>query len=353
MDSFDLPPLLWHTLKQKLNPSEELEVKRILGWTVVEHNEDLHQEATQLVEILHEYRERIDSQEQCCAQLQLERDPEFDFLRTEIATFVTALRKKGLEPAPIHTRPFSACEQRPVTPAADPLQSLSSHKSAHVSRLDVRRPSSSFGRPSTACFSSRSLAAASDYDVVDSASSLNIETVESCASNLRLRLRREEDNLLQNIAILHLALEDEGERGAGATSRPTSASLSRPATVKQLPCAAEEPNLQSSTTMTSSGNCASDVVVQDALSNLTFGGDVFCGNAVAALRKRKGGTAAADAACSAASPQHAAPSRFKELQNWQTKTAHSLIRDKVLEPVSSISLCLLRMSSPHVSCGCR
>ena len=54
MDAFGLPPLLWHTLKQKLKPSEELEVKRILGWADVEHSEDLHQEASQLFDILQE-----------------------------------------------------------------------------------------------------------------------------------------------------------------------------------------------------------------------------------------------------------------------------------------------------------
>ena len=245
MDSFDLPPLLWHTLKQKLNPSEELEVKRILGWAEVERNEELHQEASQLVEILQEYRERIDSQEECSVQrrMQLERDPEWEFLHTEIATFVSALRKKGLEPpvckqtldcltavsTSTHSRPFSACEQRPGTPASDPVASFSSQKPAQVSRLDVRRPTSSCGRPSTAGFSSRSRAdtsrssqcAPSDYDVVDSASSLNIETVESCASGLRLRLGREADNLMQNIAILHLALEDERDREDAVSSMPS------------------------------------------------------------------------------------------------------------------------------------
>ena len=54
VDACDLPPLVWHTLKQKLKPSEELEVKRIIGWAEVENNEELHQEALQLVDILHE-----------------------------------------------------------------------------------------------------------------------------------------------------------------------------------------------------------------------------------------------------------------------------------------------------------
>ena len=59
MDAHALPPLLWHTLKQKLKPSEEIEVKRILGWAEVERNEELHQEALQLLDILQEYRERV------------------------------------------------------------------------------------------------------------------------------------------------------------------------------------------------------------------------------------------------------------------------------------------------------
>ena len=91
-----------------------------------------------------------------------------------------------------------------------------------VSRLDIRRPSSSSGRPSTASSSScrsradtnRSshAAAGDDEHVLESAACLNIETVEGCAGSLQLRLRREADNLIQNIAILHLALEDERDR---------------------------------------------------------------------------------------------------------------------------------------------
>jgi hypothetical protein len=248
MDSFDLPPLLWHTLKQKLKPSEELEVKRILGWAEVERNEDLHQEALQLVDILLEYRQRVDSQEEYCEQRrrQLARDPEWEFLQSEISTFVNALRSRGVEQAAArhsalscveHARPLSACAQRPVTPASDVLglplglglASLSSQKPAQVSRLDVRRPSSSCGRPSTASFSSRSRAdtsrashAAPDLDdALESAASLNIETVESCAGSLQLRLRRETDTLMQNIAILHLALEDERDREDAVASLPS------------------------------------------------------------------------------------------------------------------------------------
>lgn len=246
MDLFELPPLLWHTLKQKLKPSEELEVKRVLGWAEVEHNEELYQEALQLLEILHEYRERIDHQEEFSVQrrMLLNRDPEWEFLQSEIATFVNALRKRGVgQSAPQHlldrlsaaaapvdqTRPLSAREQRPITPASDLAASISSNKPAQISRLDIRRPSSSCGRPSTASFSSRSGADTNrtsqapliEDDVFDSASSLSIETVEICASSLQLRLRREADNLMQNIAILHLALEDEADREDSVPSMPS------------------------------------------------------------------------------------------------------------------------------------
>jgi hypothetical protein len=255
MDAFGLPPPLWHSLKQKLKPSEELEVKRILGWADVEHNEDLHQEASQLVEILQEYRERIDSQEERCVQrrMQLARDPEWEFLQSEIATFVSALRNRDSDqlapqkmpnrlaaasPA-FQTRPLSACEQRPASPASQAavtVHTLSLHTAVpvQVSRLDVRRPSSSCGRPGTssssAASSSRSRAdtsrshasaAAGDDDVLDSVACLSIETVESCASSLQLRLRREADNLMQNIAILHLALEDEREREDAVLTVPS------------------------------------------------------------------------------------------------------------------------------------
>jgi hypothetical protein len=245
MDLFELPPLLWHTLKQKLKPSEELEVKRILGWAEVEHNEELHQEASQLLHILEEYRERIDHQEEFTVQrrMLLTRDPEWEFLQNEIATFVSALRNRGVgQPAsqqllnrvcaatPVHqTLPVQACEKRPVTPASDLTASLSTNKPAQVSRLDIRRPSSSCGRPSTASFSSRSGADTNrssqsfviEDDVFDSVSFLSIETVESCASSLQLRLRREADNLMQNIAILHLALEDEADREDSVSSMPS------------------------------------------------------------------------------------------------------------------------------------
>lgn len=241
MDAHALPPLLWHTLKQKLKPSEEIEVKRILGWAEVERNEELHQEALQLLDILQEYRERVDSQEERCLQrrMQLARDPEWDFLQTEIATFITALRNRGVDhqlpscvssaPPATPTRPSSAFERSATLTESHPT-SLPFQKPAHVTRLDVRRPSSSCSRPSTAAASSRSRADTSrssasaqpsDDDTLDSAASLSIETVESCAGSLQLRLCREGDNLIQNIAILHLALEDERDREDAVSSLPS------------------------------------------------------------------------------------------------------------------------------------
>ena len=81
----------------------------------------------------------------------------------------------------------------------------------------------------------------------------------------------------------------------------------------------------------------SEAVTEDTSSDLTFGGEVFCGNAVGALRKRKGGMAAAEAARSASSPQKAvnpALSLFEELKKWKMETANLLITDEVVEPVS-------------------
>ena len=48
-----------------------------------------------------------------------------------------------------------------------------------------------------------------------------IQTVVSCAGSLQLRLRRVTDSLMQNIAILHLALENERDREE-AVSPPLS-----------------------------------------------------------------------------------------------------------------------------------
>jgi hypothetical protein len=233
MDPLVLPPPLWHTLREKLNPSEELEVKRILGWADVERNEELHQEAAQLLEILHEYRERVDCEESHCVQrqMQLARDPEWEFLHSEIAAFVDALRKRGVEqPLPkqilnsvcaatpvSQTRPFSAHEH-PAAVAVRPAQ---------VARLDVRRPTTSGVRPSTASCSSRSRAdtdrslRVSDEDILEAASCLSLETIERCAGSLQSRLRREADTLMQNIAVLHLALDDERDRQDAVASAPS------------------------------------------------------------------------------------------------------------------------------------
>jgi hypothetical protein len=222
VDARDLPPLLWHTLKQKLKPSEELEVKRIIGWAEVENNEELHQEALQLVDILHE----------CGARLIL------CFFVTSCACTESAStpRSSAASNSACSSRAIlngSFCKLR-LPPATDTSASHSFHKTmpVQVSRLDIRRPSSSSGRPSTASSSScrsradtsRSshaaaagddshAAAAGDHEhVLESAACLNIETVEGCVGSLQLRLRREADNLIQNIAILHLALEDERDR---------------------------------------------------------------------------------------------------------------------------------------------
>lgn len=129
---------------------------------------------------------------------------------------------------------------------------------------------------------------------------------------------------------------------ASLISRPTSASLSRPATAKQRPLSAEMPHQRPSTARPSTafgGNQFNvEFLSEDASSDLTFGGEVFCGNAVGALRKRKGGLAAAEAARSAGSPQKAANpslSLFEELKKWKVDTANLLINDEVVEPVSS------------------
>jgi hypothetical protein len=129
---------------------------------------------------------------------------------------------------------------------------------------------------------------------------------------------------------------------ASLISRPTSASLSRPATAKQRPLSAEMPNQRPSTARPStafgSGQFSIEAFAEDSSSDLTFGGEVFCGNAVGALRKRKGGLVAAEAARNAASPQKAANpalSLFEELKKWKMDTANLLINDEVVEPVSS------------------
>ncbi len=139
---------------------------------------------------------------------------------------------------------------------------------------------------------------------------------------------------------------------ASLISRPTSASLSRPATAKQRPLSAEMPYQRPSTARPSTafGSNGSqlnvDAFAEDASSDLTFGGEVFCGNAVGALRKRKGGLAAAEAARNSGSPQKAAIaslSLFEELKKWKVDTANLLINDEVVEPVSSNSKCVVRM----------
>ncbi len=127
---------------------------------------------------------------------------------------------------------------------------LYSPQLAQFSRLDVRRPSSFCGRPSTTnqSFSSRSRAdtgrasyAASDLDdAIESAASLIIQTVESCAGSMQLRLRRETDSLMQNIAILHLALEDERDREEAVAPPPSLDQLrSSSSQLRVMRCAAE------------------------------------------------------------------------------------------------------------------
>jgi hypothetical protein len=77
---------------------------------------------------------------------------------------------------------------------------------------------------------------------------------------------------------------------------------------------------------------------------------VFCGNAVGALRKRKGGLAAADAARIGGSPQKAVNptiSLFEELKKWKMETANLLINDEVVEPVSHTSQFLVSFATSH------
>lgn len=153
-----------------------------------------------------------------------------------------------------------------------------------------------------------------------------------------------------------------GSRGrpssASLISRPTSASLSRPATAKQRPLSADMPNQRPSTARPStafgSGQFNSHIFAEDTSSDLTFGGEVFCGNAVGALRKRKGGLAAADAAARIeGSPQKAVNptiSLFEELKKWKMETANLLINDEVVEPVSLLtSQFLVSFATSHVS----
>ena len=150
---------------------------------------------------------------------------------------------------------------------------------------------------------------------------------------------------------------------ASIISRPTSASLSRPATAKQRPLSAEMPYQRPSTARPSTAfgsngsQLNAEAFAEDASSDLTFGGEVFCGNAVGALRKRKGGLAAAEAARIAGSPQKAAIaslSLFEELKKWKVDTANLLINDEVVEPVSSRSrhVVCMQVARGHVFYRC-
>jgi hypothetical protein len=77
-------------------------------------------------------------------------------------------------------------------------------------------------------------------DAIESAASLNIQTVGSCAGSLQLRLRRETDSLMQNIAILHLVLENERDREEAVSPPPSLEQLrSSSSQLRVMRCAAE------------------------------------------------------------------------------------------------------------------
>ncbi len=146
---------------------------------------------------------------------------------------------------------------------------------------------------------------------------------------------------------------------ASLISRPTSASLSRPVTAKQRPLSAEMPNQRPSTARPStafgSGQFSIQAFNEDTSSDLTFGGEVFCGNAVGALRKRKGGLVAAEAARNAGSPQKAVNptlSLFDELKKWKMDTASLLINDEVVEPVSFLKVWFVIFMQFAMTCFC-
>jgi hypothetical protein len=77
-------------------------------------------------------------------------------------------------------------------------------------------------------------------DAIESAASLNIQTVVSCAGSLQLRLRRVTVSVMPNIAILHLALEDERDREEAVAPPPSLDQLrSASSQLSVMRCAAE------------------------------------------------------------------------------------------------------------------
>ncbi|KAK7483462.1 hypothetical protein BaRGS_00025261 [Batillaria attramentaria] len=224
------PPLsLWQLVEQHVSPSEQEEIKSMLGASLVDQTLELRNEINLLLEIWQDYREETESENKTTPRL-AEPPHVRDRLIQEICFLADSVKEKSR------------------TKGMDLPAVLSRHSSQVLDYAEeVRRSGSSLGsaRPLTArspdghqtplsptsqADSRRCLSAAISEDVSSADSKLNYLDFSEVCSRLRSTLEKEMEQLESDIAFLQSCLDDEANvRSGGVTP-----SLSREPTITEL-----------------------------------------------------------------------------------------------------------------------
>jgi hypothetical protein len=222
--------------QEGLKLPELSEARRIIGNSVIDRNEELHQEVETLLDILRNYNADIEKRKQ--AQLwrsRLARDFRKDQLEQEIRNFIGELRNRTSDP--VSLRPSTARERKVVSYFVDPERPRTAQEILQTRNHSIGRPLSegeglsqtgskrdipNDGRPRTADLVSKALSETSDVVLV-------CERLESIAGALRDDLAIERDLLLEDISFLHQCIESEIEREVSTdplwSAPPTEAEL--------------------------------------------------------------------------------------------------------------------------------
>lgn len=203
-------------MQVSLRSPELAEAQRIIGFSAIEKNEEIHREIEILLQILRDYTVSIENKKKAQAwRSRLSRDLRKEKLENDIRSFISELRTKNSNP--LSLRPRTAREknvvsffvetERPRT-AQDLFRSRTSNRPHSEGMESTAAREQCFDdqhRPRTADLVSRALADKDDVIAV-------CERLEHIAESIREELDMERVQLLDDVAFLHACFETEFER---------------------------------------------------------------------------------------------------------------------------------------------
>ena len=197
---------------------ELAEARRIIGFSVMEKNEEIHLEVETLLHILRDYTASIEIKNKALQwRSRLSQDLRREKLENDIRNFITELRSRSSDLLSLRPRTarernvvsFFVDAERPRT-AQDLIRSRVCNRPCSAGADNTVALECSMDeqtRPRTADLVSRALSNQDDILVV-------CERLEEISETIRTELELERVQLLEDVAFLHACFETEYEREA-------------------------------------------------------------------------------------------------------------------------------------------